>query len=426
MNKYFYQYILLFTLFFSLSVFCLADDQEFSISGTVTGENTAPVLAVNSETGDVLAVWESRGENDIYIYSALVKRDKDGTYKVKEQQILWAPEKGGFYQGPDVAFNPLDKSYLVVCHNGFTAKAYAQVLKENGKKKGDPIMISGSGEWMSTMKICFIPDSGSKYTSGAFMAVFNMGYDIDEVYEKSLAKHGLYSALLGASGELLTEPKILLRTQIKDTSYYYKYPCELMVAQGNSFFLSYSNPKPTINGDKGYIMSSYAAMLNSAGELAKKTKVGARNSAGANSIIKLKPTRYLFIYEDKTHLFQDKKSTYKDCLLNGQLGIEKKRFEPFPGRTLMSSCAAKLMNDPGTYQLCFPHDQEYIWGAYVNKRGKVGNWQELFKHNSTSCPLMCFVTAVGIPSTNEIFVVWQRIIEYMNEHELRARVITVR
>ena len=73
MNNYIYRYILLFTLFLSLSVICLADYQEFSLSGTVTGENTAPVLAVNSETGDVLAVWESRGENDISIYSVLVK-----------------------------------------------------------------------------------------------------------------------------------------------------------------------------------------------------------------------------------------------------------------------------------------------------------------------------------------------------------------
>jgi hypothetical protein len=158
----------------------------------------------------------------------------------------------------------------------------------------------------------------------------------------------------------------------------------------------------------------------------KIKKLGAKNSVGADSIVMLKPIRYLFVYEDNTHLFQDKKSTYKNCLLNANLGIVKKDIKPFPDRTLMSSCAVKLMDDPGAYQLCFPHDQEYIWGAYVDQKGKVGEWKELFKHNSTSCPLMCFVTAVGIPAANEIFVVWQRIINYMSDHELMARVMSVK
>jgi rhodanese-related sulfurtransferase len=217
----------------------MADDQEFSISGNVQGENTAPVLGVNSETGDVLAVWEARGENDITIYSALVRREEGGTYSVKKRQILWAPENGGFYQNPDVAFNPVDKSYLVVCHNGYTGHAYAQVIKENGTTKGGPKMISGTDKWMSTVKICFIPDSENKYTSGAFMAVYNMGYDIDSFFETGLYKHGLYSGVLSASGEMTTTPKLLLKTKVKDVHYYYKYPCELVLGRANSFFLSY-------------------------------------------------------------------------------------------------------------------------------------------------------------------------------------------
>lgn len=426
MKKYLLRNLLLFALFLYMSAFCMADDQEFSISGIVQGENTAPVLAVNSETGDVLAVWESRGEDDVTIYSALVRRVGGGTYIVKKRQILWAPEDGGFYQSPYAAFNPVDKSYLVVCHNGFTGHAYAQVIRENGSKKGDPKMISGTDKWMSTVKTCFIPDSEAKYTSGAFMAVFNMGYDIDYWYDNGLYKHGLYSAVLSDTGELMTKPKLLLKTKIKGTNYYYKYPCELVLGRANSYFLSYSNPKPLNSDAAGYIMSSFSAMLNSSGKLIKTKKVGAKNSVGANSIIKLKPTRYIFVYEDNTHLFQDKKSTYKNCLLNANLGILKKDIKPFRGRTLMSSCAVKLMDDPGAYQLSFPHDQEYIWGAYMDQNGKVGEWKELFEHNSTSCPLMCFVTAVGIPATNEIFVVWQRIMNYMSEHELMARVMSVK
>jgi hypothetical protein len=112
-------------------------DQSLTVSGSLTKLNRDVKIAVNTKTGDALAVWcQADAGKDNYgrIYAAVLTRNADGSYTAGTP-FLVSPNSGS-HQRPSVAYNPIGDDYGIVWDTGPSVD-FATLLMSNPQKAPD-------------------------------------------------------------------------------------------------------------------------------------------------------------------------------------------------------------------------------------------------------------------------------------------------
>jgi hypothetical protein len=366
------------------------DEQSFSISKSIEYSNYPVRLAVNTNTGDVLVVWMNiKAADSKRLYAALCKLSKSGKFRVKKAGMLSGDK--AFIGNFDVAYNPLDNSYMVVADahesSDFNSPTnlYSQKLDGKGKPAAAHVQLTAAGKDYVSPVIVFVPGTLASPTilaNGNYL----MAYDRPAKTGES-EQAGVYTTFLDAGGRMVGISPQLVSPEINWLGY--------------GFVLALR--KKNVNG----AFSGFLLRLDLFGRAIKQVELGDYVSMQVE-FIQL-TSKICFLSWDNfgyaSPLDDHLEHGYEGECYN-QLyrpGLQKVRgpFDPLDDGVAYITELVKLNDDPGGYQLAC--DGESLLGRYINKKGKLGpQTTMLFDHQG----LLYMMDAVCLPGSNRIFVAW--------------------
>lgn len=387
-----------FFLVLLLSVFVISSnaavEQEFEISKNLDGLNQQPRLAINTQTGDALVIWNHHtagNTTDFSIYMAYCKRKSNGSYKVSKARMV-SPSNHRC-QFADVAYNPEDNSYMVVWsaflntpETTAEAELYSRKISASGKVKGTARNIS-KGVLLRGWRpvISYSPSSGgdaSPAGKGGYLVVWYAKYFLNGESQYS----GLFSQLLDQNGESASDGPNLIKKVIKKEEGYTSL--KLMRMDDGNFVLS---ALFRIQLDP-YIEQPVLIKIRSNGAFSKET-VLEKNFGFSFAAVNLSK-KLIFSYW----------RTEKYSVYQGVRAKNLKTFKKQPAEGISSFAnendMVKLGLDPGAYHVFSINDS--LYGHYIDVRGKRERDPEyLFQEGN----FIYEVAAAPLAGNNEIFVV---------------------
>jgi hypothetical protein len=424
-------------------------DQDFSISAKLDGLNAYHDVAVSSKNGDAFVAWERRvtaGGNQVIdgLYGVLMKHKKNGKYKAKKVQTLWKTQKidigtgnkiNDNYQFPKVEYNPVENNFLVVFYSGATNSAYAQVIKANGNKDGDPVLVMPGTEPgnpfakdCTDINIYYIGGSEAPSASAPYLAIFDYDYR-DDYTNWQTVPMGIHSAWLDSTGLMVTEPTPLFRSPIgaqRPNGGYcipgYFVDSVIQTSDGG-YLLGVAKPK-LIDNDDDFYYTSYAAKLDKDARLVKTQKVGGFDSWGSTSIAKLSDELYVFVWMENWKRIKCGTSDYNNSYLDSDLKKKNKTVPIYNKETVFSAVVLNLGNDTRAYQLFAKHSDNAVYGRFINTDGSLGEPVKIFGFDGEYADIV----AKPIPGTNDIFIAYGASYEetFLTDQEIRGHVFTAR
>ena len=134
-----------------------ASGPGFSVSGDINRLNVSPRYAVNSRTGDVLAVWTQLHSSDASygrVYYALLERGANGGYSVAASGRLSGTKT--YNARPFPLYIPGSNRYLVVWDDADPATPLApsrilgRIVRAGGTTKGGVFTVADNGQRLNT------------------------------------------------------------------------------------------------------------------------------------------------------------------------------------------------------------------------------------------------------------------------------------
>ncbi|HUX07333.1 MAG TPA: hypothetical protein VMX35_08475 [Acidobacteriota bacterium] len=395
--------ITLFLFFVACTGLC-ADEQSFSISRNVEYDNYPVRVAVNTDTGDILVVWLNiKTADNKRLYAALCKLSKSGKFKVRKARMLSGTES--FIWNFDIAYNPLDKSYMGVCdayEDGYNTpmNLWSLKLDSKGKPVGQPIQLTPTGTSFLCPAITFVP--GIPATPPSAKGNFLIAYDRPAKKLES-DQPGVYTRFLDHNGNLTASVPQFVSQEInwQGVESFGSLPQELISLEGGGFVLALRKKNDNGNG------SGFLLRLGPFGQAIKQVELGDYISMQVE-FIQLSNKICVLSWDDLGSFggpgYQLPWWNEGECynqLYRPSLKKVRKFFYPLGDDKAYITELVKLNDDPGGYQLA--SDGQFLLGRYINQKGKLGpKTTSLFDHQN----MLYMMDAACLPGGNRVFVAW--------------------
>lgn len=256
-------------LLFVLQQATFADEQTFSISGSLSLHNEDPCIAMNTRTGDILAVWcrfDENNRSNSKIYATLCKF-KGGLFKVGKARLISG--KNDTASDPYVAYSPVSNSFFVVWRidttisNSLFIDTQGRAVSAKGRAIGKIVkLLSTKGHFEYRAVLAAVPQSVRK---GSYKAVYLMSWQlVPQVSGELETDAGLWTVFLDANGKQVSEPKRVMNMDYTLDPYNLgeTWPNRIITTDKVPFYLSVVNVR--LSGDNR-VQEAYLVKLDDKG-----------------------------------------------------------------------------------------------------------------------------------------------------------------
>lgn len=391
----------------AVSLVCVAtvsvgakDEQPFSVSKQLPYYNGYHYLAVNSKTGDVLVAWINiESGNSKKVYTAFCKRKKNNKYTVRKAILVSNPNR--IARKVDVAYNPVDNSFVVVwdLQEGkimYPSNLFSQKLGSKGKKIGGATQLTPSGISYSSPAIHYAPPSPSLPPTAK--GYYLIAYDFNPNTMES-NKAGVYTTYLGADGKMtgwtpvLVSPGILSKPGGLPSI---SFPYKLHQTEDGGFVLTLRK------GDETGRIAGFLKKIDQNGKGKKQVKLGDYIATDLRFVqLSKRICLASWYYFGGAYICDLDDEGCFNQLFRPNLKKIKQEFTPLVGRKALFNDLVKLEADPGGYQLS--SDGQHLIGRSISSKGRLSaDETKLFNHKGN----LDGISSVCIPGTNRVFVAW--------------------
>jgi len=393
-------------LLFTIQAGATVDGKLFSISKKLELRNINVHLAVNSITGDVVAVWEQRHPGNVNygrIYAARCKARKKGKFSIKRARLISDPAI--ISSDADVAYSLPDDAFYSAWQGWYYSALHGSDLPDvEGRKlntraiPSSPIIAIAATDHLE-MTPLIVSTSGASMAgaaapAGSYLMVFDYAPESYDDLEQGDPGSGLYGLFIDASGVPTCASPFLISHAAKDLGDFYagrSWATDLIRTDKRLYILSAVRVTFTA------FRAPYLFLLGRNGRLKEEQSFAYDNSYSFGAA-QLGPDLFMAGWDRIVGSVCKSFVRFFDSHLTLDVVTM-----PLPGKDAWPVKVVQLKDDPGACLLV--GNNKTLYAIRVSAGGEFsGAMTLLFKFNNK---LEDF-DAVCLPGSNRIFIAWSK------------------